>query len=74
MNIKAEKINVLQQIINSDDVNLTKDIKALINNREMDWFDGLSKRQQNDVTKGLKQLDNGISFSQEEAKIKFGYK
>lgn len=74
MNIQAEKLNVLQQIINSDDVNLIKDIKSLINNRDMDWFDGLSKSQQNDVTEGLNQLDSGNSFSHEEAKKRFGYK
>jgi len=39
MNIQAEKLNVLQQIINTDDVGLIKDIKALINNRDLDWFD-----------------------------------
>ena len=74
MNIQAEKLNVLQQIINSDDVNLIKDIKSLINNREMDWFDGLSKSQQNDVTEGLSELDSGNFFSHEEAKKRFGYK
>ena len=74
MNIQAEKLNVLQQIINSDDVNLIKDIKSLINNREMDWFDGLNKSQQNDVTEGLNQLDSGNFFSHEEAKKRFGYK
>jgi len=74
MNIQAEKLNVLQQIINSDDVNLIKDIKSLINNRDMDWFDGLSKSQQNDVSEGLSQLDSGNSFSHEEAKKRFGYK
>jgi len=74
MNIQAEKLNVLQQIINSDDVNLIRDIKSLINNREMDWFDGLSKNQQNDVTEGLSQLDSGNFFSHEEAKKRFGYK
>jgi hypothetical protein len=74
MNIQAEKLNVLQQIINSDDVNLIKDIKSLINTRDMDWFDGLSKSQQNDVSEGLSQLDSGNFFSHEEAKKRFGYK
>jgi hypothetical protein len=74
MNIQAEKLNVLKQIINSDDVNLIKDIKLLINTREMDWFDGLNKSQQNDVREGLRQLDSGNFFSHEEAKKRFGYK
>lgn len=62
---------MLQQIINSDEVNLIKDIKPLINNREMDWFDGLSISQQNDVTEGVNQLDSGNLFSHEEAKKNF---
>ena len=74
MNIQAEKLNVLQQIINSDDVNLIKDIKSLLSSRDMDWFDGLSKTQQSDVVEGLEQLDKGNSFSHEEAKSRFGYK
>lgn len=74
MNIQAEKLNVLQQIINSDDMNPIKDIKSLINNRDMDWFDGLGKNQQNDVTEGLNQLDSGNFFSHEEAKKRFCYK
>ncbi len=73
MNIQAEKLNVLQQIINSDDVSLIKDIKSLISNRDIDWFDGLSKSQQNDVSEGIRQLDNGNVFTHEQAKSKFGY-
>ena len=74
MNIQAEKLNVLQQIINSDDVNFIKDIKSLISSRDIDWFDGLIKTQQNDVSEGIRQLDRGNVFSHEEAKNRFGYK
>ncbi|WP_295711329.1 hypothetical protein [Mucilaginibacter sp.] len=74
MNIQAEKLNVLQQIINSDDIGLIKDIKSLISNRELDWFDNLSKHQQADVKEGLTQLDKGQSFSHEDAKKRFDFK
>ncbi|WP_069659206.1 hypothetical protein [Arcticibacter eurypsychrophilus] len=74
MNIQGEKLNVLQHIINSDDVTLINDIKMLISSRDMDWFDDLSKAQQNDVTEGLAQLDKGAVFSHEDAKKRFGYK
>jgi predicted transcriptional regulator len=74
MNLQEEKLNVLQHIINSDDVDLIKDIKSLISNRDMDWFDTLSKAQQNNVAEGINQLDNGNFFSHEEAKKRFGYK
>ena len=74
MNIQAEKLSVLQQIINSDDASLIKDIKSLISSRDMDWFDGLSKAQKSDVTEGIAQLDAGEVFSHEEARKRFGYK
>ncbi|WP_342332534.1 hypothetical protein [Pedobacter sp. FW305-3-2-15-E-R2A2] len=74
MNIQAEKLGILQQIINSDDANLIKDIKSLISSRDMDWFDGLSKTKKSDVTEGIAQLDAGEVFSHEEAGKRFGYK
>lgn len=74
MNIQAEKLSVLQQIINSDDMSLIQDIKSLLSSREMDWFDTLSKSQQSDVMEGIDQLDHGKVFSHEEAKKRFGYK
>jgi len=74
MNLQAEKLSVLQQIINSDDAALIKDIKSLISNRNLDWFDSLNKSQQADVLEGLDQLDNGKSFSHEDAKKRFGVK
>ncbi|GAA3965787.1 hypothetical protein [Mucilaginibacter dorajii] len=74
MNIQAEKLNVLQQIINTDDISLIQDIKAYISNRNLDWFDDLNDSQKSDVQEGLDQLDNGRSFSHEDAKKRFGFK
>lgn len=74
MNIQAEKLSVLQQIINTDDVSLIKEIQSLLSSRDLDWFDGLSKSQKSDVMEGISQLDNGDVFSHEEAKKRFGYK
>lgn len=74
MNIQAEKLSVVQQIINTDDMSLIRDIKSLLANRQLDWFDGLNKTQQSDVMEGIAQLDSGDVFSHEEAKKRFGYK
>lgn len=74
MDLKTEKLNVLQQIINSNDESLINDIKSLIVNRDLDWFDCLNKHQQRDVLEGIEQLNNGEVFSHEEAKIRFGFK
>lgn len=74
MNIQAEKLSILQQIINTDDVSLIKEIKSLLTNKDLDWFDGLSKTQKADVMEGISQLDKGDVFTHEEAKKRFGYK
>lgn len=74
MNIQAEKLSVLQQIINTDDVSLIREIKSLLTNKDLDWFDGLSKTQKADVIEGISQLGNGDVFTHEEAKKRFGYK
>lgn len=73
MDLQSEKLNVLQQIINSNDESLIRDIKSLITARDFDWFDGLSKHQQNDVLEGINQLDHRETFSHEEAKKRFGH-
>lgn len=73
MNIQAEKLSVLQQIINTDDANLIREIKSLLTSRDLDWFDGLNKVQQGDVMEGISQLDSGDVFSHEDAKKRFGY-
>lgn len=71
MDLQSEKLSVLQQIINSDDESLIRDIKSLITARDFDWFDGLNSSQQNDILEGISQLDRGESFSHEEAKKRF---
>jgi hypothetical protein len=71
MNIEAEKLNVLQQIINTNDLDLIRDIKQLLNSKEVNWFDGLSKVQRNDVEEGIAQLDKGEVLTHEDVKMKF---
>lgn len=71
MDLQAEKLNVLQQIINSDDLNLIRDIKNLLNARELDWFEELSETQQKDVETGISQLNKGNFLTHEEVKSKF---
>ena len=74
MNIEAEKLSVLQQIINTNDLDLIRDIKQLLNSKQVDWFDGLSKVQRNDVEEGIAQLDKGEVLTHEDVKMKFIYK
>ena len=70
----AEKLTILQKIINTNDEGLIKDIRSLLNSRDLDWFDGLHNDQQSDVLEGIDQLNSGKIFSHDEAKDRFGYK
>ncbi len=72
MDIKLEKLNILQTIMSSDDEGLIMDIKAFLSDRKTDWFDGLSKEQQEDVLQGLAEADRGETVSHAEAVKLFG--
>jgi len=73
MNIQSEKLSLLQQILSTEDKGLIRDIKFLISGSEMDWFDGLTKKQQADIQQGLSQLDQGEVFGHEQVKRRFGH-
>ncbi len=72
MNIQAEKLDILQVIMNSNDEGLIMDLKAFLSSRESDWFDALSENQQKDVLEGLDQADRGDVVPHEEAVKLFG--
>ncbi|WP_295655101.1 hypothetical protein [uncultured Mucilaginibacter sp.] len=72
MDLQAEKLDLLQAIISTNDESLIRDIQSLLKNRDADWFDELNSEQQADVLEGILQLDNGKSFDHEEAKKRFG--
>jgi hypothetical protein len=67
MDLQAEKLNILQTILNTKDEGLIMDVKAFLSNRKTDWFDELSNEQQKDVLEGLAQADNGDIISHAEA-------
>lgn len=72
MNLQAEKLNILQAIMNTDDEGLIMDVKAFLSDRKSDWFDELSEDQQKDVLEGLAQADKGEVVSHSEVVKLFG--
>jgi hypothetical protein len=72
MNIQAEKLNLLQTILSTDDEGLIMDVKALLSNRKADWFDELSEAQQRDVMDGLTEADRGETVPHAEVVKLFG--
>ncbi|WP_184544546.1 hypothetical protein [Mucilaginibacter sp. FT3.2] len=72
MNIQAEKLDILQTIIGTNDESLIMDVKAFLSNRKTDWFDELNDEQQKDVLEGIAQADRGEIVPHDEVLKIFG--
>ena len=72
MDLQAEKLSILQKIMNSNDEGLIMDVKAFLSDRKKDWFDELNEEQQGDVVEGLRQANNGETIPHAEVVKMFG--
>jgi predicted transcriptional regulator len=72
MDIKAEKLELIQAIINIEDISVLKKVKKLIAKQTHDWFDDLTEEQQQSVLIGLEQADRGEGIPHEEAMVRLG--
>jgi hypothetical protein len=72
MDIQAEKLSLLQTILNSNDEGLIMDVKAFLSGRKADWFDELGTEQQKDILEGITEADRGETVSHTEVIKLFG--
>ena len=72
MDIQAEKLSLVQAILDIEDISLIKKIKKLVKKSEHDWFDDLTKEQQQSVFTAIEQLDRGEGIPHEEALLRLG--
>jgi hypothetical protein len=74
MDIQAEKLELVQAILNIEDISLIKKVKKMISKRvePADWFDDLTEDQQQSIARGLEQADRGEFISLEEANARLG--
>ena len=72
MDLQAEKLKLVQAVLNIDDVNIVKAIEEFLLGQQMDWFDDLNDEQQASVMRGLDQADKGETITHEEAIAKLG--
>jgi len=73
MDINAEKLELIQAILNIEDISVLKKVKKLIAKWTPDWFDELTLEQQQDVLIGLEQAERGEGIPHEEAIIRLGF-
>jgi hypothetical protein len=72
MDIQAEKLSLLQAVLDIEDVSVIRKVKKLLKKPETDWFDDLTEEQQQSVRRGIEQADRGETISHEEAMIRLG--
>jgi hypothetical protein len=72
MDIQAEKLSLLQAVLDIEDISVIKEIKNLLKKREHDWFDDLTEEQQQTVDRAIEELDRGEGIPHEEALRRLG--
>jgi hypothetical protein len=72
MDIQAEKLQLVQAILNIEDIGLIKKVKKLLHKEEVDWFDELTDEQKQAVNRSLEKLDRGEGIPHEEAIARLG--
>jgi hypothetical protein len=72
MDIQAEKLELVQAILNIEDIGLIKKVKKLVIKHSGDWFDDLTEEQQQSIKRSLEQADRGEFISHEEAVARLG--
>lgn len=72
MDIQAEKLNIVQTIVNTNDETLIMDLKTFLSGRKADWFDELDEEQQKDILEGLAEADRGETVPHAEVVKMFG--
>ena len=73
MDIQAEKLSLVQAVLNIEDMSLIQDIKNLLEDSQTDdWFDDLTEEQQQSVIRGIDQADRCETISHAEAVARLG--
>ncbi|BAU53268.1 hypothetical protein [Mucilaginibacter gotjawali] len=72
MDLQAEKLNLVQAILDIEDISLIKKVKKILKKADHDWFDDLTGEQQQDVFTAIEQLDRGEGIPHEEAVKRLG--
>ena len=59
MDIQAEKIELTQLLLQTEDVTIIKKVKAIFKKEQKDWWDELTEEQKESINEGLKDADEG---------------
>ena len=66
MNIQAEKLELVRMILDTDNPGILSTIKRIFaTSAKVDFWDTLPKSQQEEILKGIEEIENGESYDYE---------
>lgn len=74
MNISAEKLEIIQKIIDIQDNDLLSLIKRIISSPDAtkdDWWEKISQSERDSINRGLEDLNKGNVYSHDQIKNKY---
>jgi predicted transcriptional regulator len=71
MNLQAEKIELAQLLLQTNNENLIKKVKALFKSEQKDWWNEASEEEKKAIEKGISQLDKGEGVAHEQVMKKY---
>lgn len=73
MDLKSEKLDLIQWLLQLSDENVIAKIKKL-RNEDIDWWDSLSADEARSIQEGIEQLDRGEGINHEQVVAEAGRK
>ncbi|HET8886594.1 MAG TPA: hypothetical protein VFM70_09620 [Salinimicrobium sp.] len=71
MNIEATKLELMHLLLQTQKESLLIKIKAIFDEEQVDWWNEISKEEQEGIKKGLAQADNGQYIENDEVMKRF---
>jgi predicted transcriptional regulator len=71
MDISSTKLQLAKKLLDTEDKEVLKYIKALFETRTTDWWDGLPKEVQKSIEIGLKQAEKGETVPHDQVMKKY---
>lgn len=66
MDVKAIKLELVQNILDTQEERILEQIKLIFDSSKQDWWDALSDEERTTINAGIAQLDRGEAISHEE--------
>ena len=68
MNLEAKKLDLINWLNSLKDTSVISQLYAIKNDSESDWYQHLSKKEKKEIEKGLNDLDNGKTISNDDVR------